>query len=199
MQKRNKFERVQLPRKFGLNGENSVLITSMHDLEIREFVRRRKVFSVRTFWPDGLTPNITAPHLPTITKRALFKKAPELFRAQLLLIVADQIDPKDCEFRGCIHINHFGDAIMEIAIGPGTVRTVTNEGKIDERLNYPKGCELNLEQHHDYCIEQCLKTGLKSVIFEFSFYNIPIGWKQSQFICWEITDDGTKMNRLFKE
>jgi len=196
---RSKFQRVRLPRVFGLNAENNVLITSMHDLKISEFVHQRKAFSVRTFWPDKLMPNIVTPHLPTITKKALFKKAPELFRAQLQLIVADQIDPKDCEFRGCIHINHFGDATIEIAIGPGTVRTVTNEGKIDETLTYPNGCKLDLEHHRDYCVEQCLKTGLKSVIFEFSFYNIPIGWKQEQFICWEITDDGTKMNRLFKE
>lgn len=196
---RNKFQRVQLPRRFGLNGENSILITSMKDLRISDFVNQRDEFSVRTFYRDDLGPNLIAPHFPTIVKHFLFKKAPNWFEMGLQLIVADRIDPKDCGFRGCILVQKKGTAIMEIAIGPGTVRTVTNEGKIDETRIYQASSKLNLKYHRDVCVDQCRKSKLRNVIFEFSYYNIPIGWKQEQFICWEITDDGSHINRLFKE
>jgi len=199
--RRNKFQRVQLPRKFGLNGENSVLITSMKELRISDFVSQRNSFSVRTFWEEAPPAwlNATAPHLVTVTKKSLLKKAPELFKTGLHLIVADKIDPKDCAFRGCILIQEQGIAVMEIANGPGTVRTVTNEGKIDETIVYAKGCKINCGNKHDLCVCKCRRTKLRNVIFEFSYYNVPVGWKQENFICWEITDDGSGKNHLFKE
>jgi len=196
--RRNKFQRVQLPRKFGLNGENSVLITSMKELKISDFVSQRNSFSVRTFYFIDNDIGI-APFFPTMTKKQLFKKAPELFSAGLRLIVADKIDPKDCGFRGCILIQEQGTAVMEIANGPGTVRTVTNEGKIDETIVYAVGQKINCGNKHDLCLWHCRRTELRNVIFEFSYYNVPVGWKQERFICWEITDDGTGKNRLFKE
>jgi len=198
MQKRNKFQRVQLPRRFGLNGENSVLIPSMIKLETSLFVRERKSFSVRTFWADGDETKPT-PHLVTITKKALFKKAPEVFRVGLALIVADKIDPKDCLFRGCIAVDHNGVTRMEVADGPGTVRTVTHEGRIDFSKTYPLMCSLNCGIKHELCVWNCQRTLLRNIIFEFSYYCKPVGWKQEKFICWEITDDGTGKNRLFKE
>ena len=200
--RRNKFQRVQLPRKFGLNAENSVLITSMKELRISDFVSQRNSFSVRTFWEEARWPawlNATAPHLVTVTKKQLYKKAPELFKNELSLIVADKIDPKDCGFRGCILIQEQGTAVMEIANGPGTVRTVTNEGKIDETIIYAVGQKINCGNKHDLCVWHCRRTELRNVIFEFSYYNVPVGWKQEKFICWEITDDGSGKNRLFKE
>ena len=196
--RRNKFQRVQLPRKFGLNAENSVLITSMKELKISDFVCQRNSFSVRTFYRDGLGPTSIAPHFPTIVKHFLFKKAPKWFEMNLQLIVADKIDPKDCEFRGCIYMQKLGTALMEIAIGPGTVRTVTNEDKIDETVIYAAKQKLE-KSSRGYCVEQCRRTELRNVIFEFSYYNVPVGWKQEKFICWEITDDGSGKNRLFKE
>ena len=197
--RRNKFERVQLPRKFGLNGENSVLITSMKELRISDFVNQRNSFSVRTFYRDELGPNLIAPHFPTIPKFILLKKASKWFDTGLQLIVADKINPKDCGFRGCILIQEQGTAVMEIANGPGTVRTVTNEGKIDETIVYAVGQKINCGNKHDLCVWHCRRTELRNVIFEFSYYNVPVGWKQEKFICWEITDDGSGKNRLFKE
>ncbi len=198
---RNKFQRVQLPRQFGLNGENSVLVSSMQELKHNDFVRQRDGFSVRTFYTNLSLKGVT-PHLVTTTKKALFKKAPELFKSGLALIVADKIDAKDCEFRGCIWINDDHTIIVEIALGPGTVRTVTTKGKIDERYKLPSN-------RHDFystgrltldsCISQCKNIGLCNVIFEFSYYKISIGWKNEKFICWEITDDGSHKNNLFKE
>lgn len=205
MRYRDKFQRVQLPRLENLNAENSVLVKNMGELKKIGFVRKRNQFSVRTYYHDarknfGLDKK--APHLCTTSKRNLFRKAPKMFRDGLWLIVADQIDSKDCEFRGVIWIQSTGKVVVEIALGPGTVRTVTNDSKIDERY------ELQLHQHGfrttgrlmlDHCITQCKETHLQDVMFEFSYYEIPIGWKKERFICWEITDDGTHQCRLFKE
>lgn len=194
---RNKFQRVQLPRQFGLNGENSVLIRSASQLFESDFIQTRKKFSVRTFYEDDR--NKTAPHFATISQWDLIKKARSLFEEGLCLIVADQIDPKYCDFRGCISINENIQIIIEIALGPGTVRTVTNDGVIDRRYILNKRTDNTPCSKLNYCIRQCRKTGLKNVIFEFSYYKIPIGWKQENFICWEITDDGTRKNKLFME
>ena len=198
---RNKFERVQLPRHFGLNAENSVLVKEMVKLRYHKFVKNRNEFSVRTFYRDdrkdfGLKKK--APHLCTTTKKNLLKRAPKLFKDGLWLIVADQVDAKDCEFRGTIWINSQNLVIVEIAVGPGTVRSVTNDGVIDKSWTLrPK--DRTDDSKLDYCIKQCRKTKLRNVIFEFSYYKIPIGWKNEQFICWEITDDGSHQCRLFKE
>ena len=146
---RNKFQRVQLPRKFGLNGESSVLITSIAMLRTSDFVSQRNSFSVRTFYRDGLGPNSITPHFPIIPKYLLLKKAHKWFLSGLQLIVADKIDPKDCAFRGCIYMQNLGTALMEIANGPGTVRTVTNEGKIDETIIYAVGQKLNCGVKHE--------------------------------------------------
>lgn len=200
MQK-NKFERVQLPRRFNLNAENSVLVKSMQELRSISFVKERDEFSVRTFFYDdrkNFGPRKKAPHLCTTTKKDLLKRAPKMFRDGLWLIVADQIDAKDCEFRGCIWIQGTGETIVEIANGPGTVRTVTNDGVIDESHTLvPHG--LTKRPKLDHCILECRKTHLRNVIFEFSYYKILIGWKNEHFICWEITDDGTHQCHLFKE
>ena len=199
MKKRNKFERVQLPRNFGLNTENSVLIGGNFALLNHHFIKERNKFSVRTFYHDDRSDfgiNKTAPHFCMITKSMLMKKAPECFKQGLHLIVADQIHSKDCKFCGTIWISNL--IIVELAYGPGTVRRVTNEGKVDDRYNLDiKESTGNLEL--DHCITRCKKTGLRNVIFDFSYYNIPIGCKNENFICWEITDDGTHKNLLFKE
>jgi len=198
MRKRNKFQRVQLPRSFGLNTENSILVRGHFALENHEFIKARNKFSVRTFYADDRSDfgqNKTAPHFCTITKSMLMKKAPDCFKQGLQLIVADQIDSKDCKFCGTIWIS---DKItVEIANGPGTVRRVTNEGKIDARYDISHS-ELFGDGCLDLCISECKKTRLRDVIFEFSYYNILIGCKNERFICWEITDDGTGKNRLFR-
>ena len=203
MRKRDKFGRVQLPRSRDLNAENSVLVKNMQQLKRIGFVKRRDHFSVRTYYHDtrkdfGLDKK--APHLCTTSKKNLFRKAPKMFRDGLWLIVADQIDAKDCEFRGVIWIQHSGNIVVEIALGPGTVRTVTNDGIIDESYDIPSNKVIKTGNDKlDYCINQCKRTRLGSVMFEFSYYKIPIGWKNEQFICWEITDDGTHQCPLFKE
>ncbi len=194
---RNKFDRIQLPRKLGLNAENSVLVKSTRELKNSDFVKNRDEFSVRTFYHDDR--HKTAPHLVTTTKRNLLRKAPGLFADGLWLIVADQIDSKDCEFRGTIWIDVNGRTIIEIAHGPGTVRTVTNEGIVDARFTLDSKKLLYGEENLNYCITQCRNTKLTAVIFEFSYYKITVGWKNERFICWEITDDGTHQCRLFKE
>lgn len=194
--KRDKFQRVQLPRWMKLNSENSILVRSLTGLLTSSFVKERNGFSVRTYYPGNETKK--APHLVITSKKNLFKKAPELFKDGLWLIVADKIDAKDCQFRGCIWITDKNKAIVEIAVGPGTVRTVTNKTKIDLRYELSPS-QTTTDAELNYCIDRCRGLELRSVIFEFSYYKIRVGWKNEQFICWEITDDGTHQCRLFKE
>ena len=208
MRYRDKFQRVQLPRLENLNAENSVLVKNMQQLKRIGFVKKRDHFSVRTYYHSPTGKLKKSPHLVTTSKRNLFRRAPKLFGDGLWLIVADQIDAKDCEFRGTIWITD--DAtVVEIALGPGTVRTVTNDCLIDENYEL-KGSQIlscadddtpdSLRRRRlNYCVRQCRSTDLINVIFEFSYYKITIGWKKEQFICWEITDDGTHQCLLFKE
>lgn len=196
----NKFERVQLPRKLGLNAENSVLVKSMRELKNSVFVKSRSAFSVRTYYSDPKGRPKKSPHLVTTSKKSLLEKAPKLFKDGLYLIVADKIDAKDCKFRGTIWIMGTTRKIIEIAHGPGTVRTVTNDGVIDESHDISRNTVIKTgNEKLDYCIRRCNETRLGSVIFEFSYYKTPVGWKNERFICWEITDDGTRQCPLFKE
>jgi len=195
---RDKYEKIQLPRRFGINAENSVLVKNMRELKRHAFVKDRDSFSVRTYYHSSVSKFKKAPHLVTTGKKRLFKRAPRLFRDGLWLIVADKVDAKDCEFRGTIWINENDEATVEIATGPGTVRTVTNDGVIDERYllitgQYSPNIKLN------ECVSKCRSTELRNVIFEFSYYGVPVGWKNERFICWEITDDGSHKCRFFKK
>ena len=153
--RRNKFERVRLPQYLNLNGENSVLVRTMRELKSSEFVKDRDEFSVRTFYHEDK--NKKAPHLCTTTKANLLRRAPGLFEDGLWLIVADQVDSKDCEFRGTVWIMNSGVTLVEIAYGPGTVRTVTNDGKVDENFTL-KSTKFSDNENLNYCIMQCRST-----------------------------------------
>jgi len=199
MQKRNKFQRVRLPQQFGLNAENSVLVARIADLQL-PFIKERNNFSVRTYYPEqDFKEHLSTrtPHLVTTTKSNFLKKAPGLLKQGLHLIVGDKIDAKDAKFKGCIWISD-NFIRVEISDGPGTVRMVTNEGKIDRAYEFAINHHVGLPEV-DCCVNECRKTELRNVIFEFSYYNIPVGWRNEYFICWEITDDGTSKCHLFKE
>ncbi len=201
---KNKYERIRIVRSLGLNTENSILVTSKDDLD-SEFIRSRDSFSVRTFNHKCTTVAeeyaSKSVHLATCSKEELFAKADELFVQDLHLIVADKIDPADCEFRGaCMKDDKC--FTIDIAVGPGTVRDVTNKHIIDYGFtNIPfavrwinfinsSNADAELLKKLYKCIEQFRKVSLHNIIFEFSWYKIPVGINHENFICWEITTNG---------
>ena len=184
----NKYERIEFVRELGLNTEENILIKPDESITIyQDFIEQESEFSIRTFRGDDLK----TPHCPIVKKSELYTILDILQKDNYDIILARPINPKDCEFAGAIR-KTLDSVIVEIADGPCTVRRVTHEGIIDKRyvLDYFK------RGTTDYKINSCLseinKTGLTDVIFEFSYYKIPVGYKNQNFICWEITGDGTE-------
>lgn len=191
MRKPTKFERIQVLRYFGLNTENSVLISSEEDLiKHRQFIDRYDKFSVRTYFKHQTEQ--MPPHLPAITKEEFFQVYKELLNMNLCLILAEQIDPKDAEFAGCI-MRDGSVTIVEIAYGPVTVRKVTREGVVDERhisygfLPSTPNPKINEALKEIYWFERSTSYPLDQCVYEFSYYKIPVGWKRQRVIFWEIT------------
>lgn len=186
----NKYDRIKNVRAYGLNTEDSVLIKTANELKRSRFVKARDWISLRTFYNSEKI-NLRAPAIPVMKKVDLLQIGPDLMAGGLSLIVGDLIDPKDCRLRGCIWINELRWATIEIATGPGTVRTVTNDGMIDAGWYNLKPWEITDSRVVDECLRTCRAARLTQVIFEFSYYNVPVGWKNTNFICWEVTPDGT--------
>ena len=187
----NKFERIQVLRYFNLNTENSVLISSEEDLTRHSgFIDRYDKFSVRTFFKHGT--DEMPPHLAAITKDEFFRVYKDLLEMNLYLIVAEQIDPRDAEFAGCIMRDGF-KTIIEIAYGPVTVRRVTRDGMIDERyvcygfLPHTPNLKINEALVELYWFDRSTSYPLDECIYEFSYYKIPVGWKRQRVVFWEIT------------
>jgi len=192
----NKFDKILIVRDYKLNTEDSILIDNLPDLLRSDFSSWNDQLSVRTFFKQERAHK--APHFATITTDELLKKAKGLFGQGLQLIVANQIDPKDCCFRGCVWINEVGQYTTEVKFGSGTVRTVTNDCGYDLQVINAKPWESTGWPLIDRCVGKCMKTQLRNVIFEFSWYNVPVGYLKSNFVCWEITDDGTGLG-MFRE
>ena len=189
----NKYERIQFVKRIGLNTEENILIKPNTDIkEYFNFLKNLDEFSLRTFRKDD---KIT-PHYPIISKKNLIPKINELQKSGYNLILATPINPKDCKFAGAAW-KTLDKIVIEIANGPGTVRRVTHNNEIDKRYIINK---FNILDNYPTEIKKCIynfrRTKLDNVIFEFSWYNKLIGHKKENFICWEITDDGTKKSKI---
>lgn len=191
---KNKFQRIELVRACGLNTEENILITPNTDVkDYIKFLNPLDFCSIRTFRNN----EVKTPFYPFILKDDALKIISNLQNQGYSVILSTPINPKDCMFAGAAW--QTADAlIIEIVHGPGTVRRVTHENIIDNI--YTLNNFLNEKTDNillNKCIEQFRKTNLKNVIFEFSWYKIPVGYKKENFICWEITDDGTKKSKIF--
>jgi hypothetical protein len=211
----NKFERTRYPRKFGLNTEDNILIASSQDIKditknalggddcFDHWFDASKGFSIRTFYP--YTTNRKTIHIPTIDKYDMIQHRvlEELLAKGLYVILAKQIDPKECAFRGCA-LKKNGEIRIEIAEGPGTVRTVTHEGIIDVVATCKVSCSasgtniiktinkqgVRLYKQLEDCFSKFQIADIDNVIFEFSYYKREVGYLFHNFICWEITHTG---------
>lgn len=197
----NKFERIQRVRQLGLNTEDCILVTKKEDLVDNVFLEQFTQYSIRTFWKDGNEIRKT-PHSAVVLLKDLWTKSCKLLHDGLYLIIKDAIDPKDALFAGAA-LKTSDEIIIEIANGPVTVREVTHKNNIDERytadlnkrifVNVPEPRNLLKILVMKRCLYEFMSVDKANIIFEFSYYNIPVGWKHEQFICWEITPSGHKI------
>lgn len=192
----NKFDRIRLLRALQLNTEENVLIASRDDWEShQEFLGQFSEYSVRTFREIG--PKFGSLHYPIIAKDRLTAIYSGLLAQGLKLIVASPIDPDDAELAGCL-LYDADSVVSEIALGPGTVRRVTHEGKIDARTRSARSGHLTGDVRVDKAISKVRSTieiisdwfpelDLDGLLFEFSWYSIPVGWLHEKLIFWDIS------------
>ena len=192
----DKFERIQVLKKLALNTEESILIRTEEDwTRHKEFLQKFSRYSVRTFRGPGY--GHSDPFFPIIAREKLHASYQKLLSDGLNLIVATPIDPSDAEMAGCLLYEPNG-ITAEVAHGPGTVRRVTQENKIDLRV---KSTDRAVGGISDYRIRiameqvgsavrniQKLCPALKVdwLVFEFSWYDKGVGLLGEPLIFWEV-------------
>ncbi len=203
----NKFERVRLLRHLGLNTENSVLLQSLADVD-REasFLSRFDHYSVRTFQRD--VDRMGEPHFPFVSKAEFDASCLPLLSEGYCLMVAEPVDPSDALFAGAL-LRSADGFLVEVATGPGTVRRVTHDGQIDVQLGVrdPREIEDPVDIRDALLKITALEFRWRSdliltdVVYEFSVYRVPVGWKRQRSIFWEIRGlEGrdTELGRFFR-
>lgn len=190
----NKFQRIQLVRALGLNTEESVLVSNGKDWELhRGFLQSSSDFSVRTFKSEQLLGD--EPHFPVISREELADRYISLLNRGYKLIIAKCIDPADAQMAGGM-LYEGSTFHVEVALGPGTVRRVTREGRIDLTVKAILG-----KPSGNHLIDKSVKEAwwglrtlhakipeldLKGLLYEFSVYTKPVGWKHEKVIFWEL-------------
>lgn len=204
----NKFERIRLVRHLGLNTEDSVLVESRPDLDKHShFLAGLNRCSVRTF--PRASAGHSKPHFPIVTRAEFQSSCVPLLDQGYSLIVAKPIDPTDATLAGRI-VRRPSDFLVEVALGPGTTRRVTHEGRIDQALELsgpddPRcGTEIAQALNALTAAERrwANKLQLTDVQYEFSAYRRPVGWKDEHIIFWEIHGLGKQdehLDRFYRE
>ena len=188
MKKLTKYDKIKLVRDYGLNTEENILVTPVtKPKKYLTFLANLSACSIRTFKDD----NIKTPHYAHIEKLKALDLIPELQREKYNIILATPINPKDCAFAGCIW-HGLETTIVEVADGPGTVRRVTHENAISRRYTLNNFTQENTNDPRiNIALRKIRNIGFSHIIYEFSWYNKKVGHLNENFICWEMTDDGT--------
>ena len=202
----NKWQRIQLVKKWGLNTENSILLSidepaSANMIHLSSFLMTHANVSIRTF--KAVDDRMITPHFPTNNRIEAIDNCNKMLSEDINCIVADQIDPADSLLAGTIW-KHDSIYEMEFAKGPCTVRKVTHDGIIDYKAEMNRnGLKISTPTDSNvatrlYDMAQAVRNvfALDNCIFEMSYYNHPIGILNSPVIVWEITDDGDIFNRV---
>lgn len=201
----NKWEKIDLVRKLGLNTEENILIQSVEPDEISRltnFVLRHKLsaVSIRTMSSDNM---IKTPHYPLVKGEDVPSKIYSIIAENFSAIVATPIDPKDALLAGAV-LKEDGKFYMEFARGRYTVRRVTHEGIIDisviyddfkETIDAPKKPNIDEWNLIEAIKAECLKIPFKKCVIELSYYNILVGYKKEHVIIWDISSNGTQESR----
>ena len=203
----HKYERIRLLRHLGLNTEVSVLIESALDLQAHQrFLAPLDRVSVRTFSRTGA---VDEPHFPILSRADFERDCIPLLDQGYSLIVATPIDPADALLAGCI-LRRAQDFLVEVALGPGTVRRVTHDGKIDLQMELSGPDDRRCQPEIRPALVELLHAErhspgnmtLREVLYEFSVYSGPVGWKKEPAIFWDITglgDQDAELERFYRE
>lgn len=204
----NKFERIRLVRYLELNTEQSVLVEDRADLqEHAKFLDRLDRRSVRTYLRAEETYN--GPHFPIVSRSEFESNCLRLLDDGYSLIVAEPIDPADALLAGCI-IRRLGEFNIEVAMGPGTVRRVTHEGRVDKALTLSGPDDPECTPEIGRVLNALLAAeerwrndiALTDILYEFSVYRHPIGWKSEPAIFWEmrgLEEQDLTLERWYRE
>jgi len=184
----NKWERIQAVKALGLNTEESILVK---DIELNraqnQFIKEHEIFSLRTF---NNFDNDLHPHYPVINRQKLLEELLLLTKKGYSCIVATCINPAEAELAGCAY-KKGGFVFFEIASGPGTVRRVTHEGKIDMHIKV-RLTQATGDRRLDCVLCEIRELPVDNCIFEFSWYKNPVGHKKQRLIFWEVTGADNK-------
>lgn len=192
----DKFQRIQLLKVLGLNTEESILIRSNEDWKKHsDFLWKFSRYSVRTFRSEGY--GHADPFFPIINREELHESYTKLLDEGLSLIVATPIDPADAELAGCL-LYDADSVLAEVALGPGTVRRVTQENKIDLRVRCKEGdqnvaCDYRIKGAMEKARQAVRRLqaryrifGVEWLVFEFSWYRKTVGLQNQNLIFWEL-------------
>ena len=185
--KLNKFERVKLLERWGLNVPESVLYNMGSEIDFAApiFKRWGNRLSIRTFPPHGS--DFGTPYYFDIGVEEAKTLAPTLM-AKYNLVLNEPINPTYAKIAGCIMLEEGKPITVEVARGAGvTVRDVTSGRQIDERYTVQEVSEIS-----DYDIREAVSRALqiprRNLVIEFSVYTIDIGIKKEPIIYWDFTD-----------
>ena len=206
--KMNKFERIRLLEFLGLNTEVSVLVEDIVDLKKHSaFLGRLDSMSVRTFAASA-EPTFE-PHFPIVSQPEFEATCLPLLDQGLSLIVAEPIDPVDAVLAGCVAHERQG-FVIEVALGPGTVRRVTRDGRVDRAWRVSSPNDLAADPEIGSVLEKVVAVeqtwsqdiSLVPVLYEMSIYKNAVGTRREHIIFWEIQGlDGhdSELERFYRE
>lgn len=173
-----------------MNTENSVLIRAKTlTIGVKKMLKDNSILSLRTFTSDD---NEFHPHFPIITREWFKTNYENLIKQGLSLILATPIDPEDAELVACAYKRDVSITV-DIAYGAGTVRRITHQGKVDKTFSTGLvGGASAGDLRIDKAIRLIRRIPLSEVIFEFSYYRVPVGEQHNQLIFWEVTGASDK-------
>jgi|TARA_R100001530_G_scaffold34477_3_gene26932 hypothetical protein len=189
--KSKKYERIRLVESFRLNAEDSILISVDDKNDYEDFLKNLDNCSIRTEKVNSSVGNWLTPHYPFVPIDQASALIDGLRYSGYYVILGKPINPDDCLFAGAARkygpLEHL---YIEIANGPGTVRRVTHEYKVDQSYDIQSRLETTNDSKVNECIQNFRKVPLTDIIFEFSYYKPLVGIKNEHFICWEIVNEG---------
>lgn len=190
----NKFERIRLVRALGLNTQDDILVTSERDWQRQQaWLSKYGRFTVRTY-QEATERSGTEPYFAVIDRHEFEPYRKKFLAEGWKLIIAEPIDPVDALLAGTI-LRDGNATEIDIVRGSGSVtRQVTHDGRIDAHVVVRNG-ELTGDPLLDEALDEIRKTerrwpqldALRNVIYEFSYYNVEVGYKREHAIFWEIT------------
>ncbi len=186
----NKYDKILIIKKLGLNTEESILIKSSNEFPfVERFIKNLDSISLRTLHPDG--DRIKSPHYPIIQKHEVIHTIIKTLFEGFWCIVATPIDPRYTCYAGCM-LKENSHIHIELARGTYTVRRVTHDGFIDEKFDYPRDeAAMQFDTRILDMLEQVKLIPFNHCIAELSYYSTHVGYKKEHVIIWNLDDDGT--------